>query len=226
MFQIMMQLVVFLRRFPRFLSSPASFAPFCLFAAVLGLGPAIGMAAEFSEADREAGRQLVAKHCAKCHGDDGLGVNEKYASLAGQPAEYLLKQLFNFKSEQRKSDKMLPVVNKISASQAVLLAEYFSRLPPSFTPSDDEAEKSAGRKLYFEGNPATGVSNCVACHGVYATGGGPVPRLVGQNPYYLETQLRRLIDKSRGNDRSMHYINAPLTKAEIRSLAIYLASAE
>ena len=226
MFEIMMPLNAFLQRFHGLLRSPAGFAPVFFLAALLSSWPAIGMAADFSDADREAAQHLVKKHCAKCHGDDGLGVSEKYASLAGQPAEYLLKQLFNFKSGQRRSDKMLPVVNKISASQAVLLAEYFSRLPAGFTPSKDEAQKAAGRKLYFEGNPATGVSNCVACHGVYATGGGPVPRLVGQNPYYLETQLRRLIDQSRGNDRSMHYINAPLSNAEIRSLAIYLASAE
>jgi cytochrome c553 len=226
MFQITMQMRVFLRRFQDLWRKPGGFASFSLATALLGVWPGLGMAADFSDADRETARLLAKKHCVKCHGDDGLGVNDKYASLAGQPAEYLLKQLFNFKSEQRQSDKMLPVVNKISASQAVLLAEYFSRLPPGFTPSDDEAAKAAGRKLYFEGNPATGVSNCVACHGVYATGGGPVPRLVGQNPFYLETQLRRLIDRSRGNDRSMHYINAPLTDAEIRSLAVYLASAE
>lgn len=209
----------------RFFGAPGVLAPAWLLAIVLAAWPAAGRA-DYSAADAEAARKLVAKRCAKCHGNDGLGVSKEYASLAGQPAEYLEKQLFNFKTRERKSKKMQIVVDKISATDVPLLAEYFSRLPPGFTANLDAAEIAAGRKLYFEGNPLTGVSNCVVCHGVHAIGGGPVPRLLGQNPDYLETQLSRLIDQSRGNDRSMHYINVPLSAAEIRSLAIYLASGE
>lgn len=181
---------------------------------------------DYSDADAEMAKRLVKNRCAKCHGNDGLGVNEEYASLAGQPAEYLLKQLFNFKTGQRQNVKMQAVADKLTAPEAFIVAEYFSRLRPSFTPSTDEAAKAVGRKLYFEGNRETGAHNCVSCHGVYATGGGPVARLAGQNPVYLETQIRRLIDRSRGNDRSMHFINAPLSQAEIRSLVVYLAGEE
>lgn len=225
MFRRMISLNGFFRLIRRLFRSFGAFPATCLSAALFAAWPGVSMA-DFSAADTEAARNLVAKRCAKCHGNDGLGVSEEYASLAGQPAEYLEKQLFNFKTRQRKSKKMQIVVDKLSATDVPLLAEYFARLPPSFTANLDAAEKAVGRKLYFEGNPATGVSNCVACHGVYATGGGPVPRLLGQNPVYLETQLTRLIDQSRGNDRSMHYINVPLSAAEIRSLAIYLASGE
>lgn len=187
--------------------------------------PAVA-ASDYSDADAAAAKQLVKNRCAKCHGNDGLGVNEEYASLAGQPAEYLLKQIFNFKTGQRQNTKMQEVADKLTAPEALIVAEYFARLRPGFTPSTDEAAKAAGRKLYFEGNPQTGAHNCVSCHGVYATGGGPIARLAGQNPVYLETQIRRLIDRSRGNDRSMHFINASLTPAEIRSLVTYLASEE
>lgn len=197
----------------------------CLLSALLIAGPALAQG-DYSDADAEAARQLVKKRCAKCHGNDGLGVSDDYASLAGQPAEYLLKQLFNFKTGQRRNVKMQAVADKLTAPEAYIVAEYFSRLRPGFTPSSDEPAKAAGRKLYFEGNSETGVHNCTACHGVYATGGGPVARLAGQNPVYLETQIRRLIDQSRGNDRSMHAINAPLSPSEIRNLVIYLAGEE
>ena len=181
---------------------------------------------DFSDADVKMAQQLVKKRCAKCHGNDGLGINEEYASLAGQPAEYLLKQLFNFKTGQRRSTKMQSVADKLTAPEAISVAEYFSRLPPGVTPSTDGIAKAAGRKLYFEGNIETGLHNCVSCHGVYATGGGLVARLAGQNPVYLETQIRKLIDQSRDNDRSMHFINTTLSQSEIRNLVIYLAGEE
>lgn len=197
----------------------------CLLSGLLIAGPAIAQGA-YSDADAEAARQLVKKRCAKCHGNNGLGVSDDYASLAGQPAEYMLKQLFNFKTGQRRNAKMQAVAEKLTAPEAYIVAEYFSRLPPGSTPSTDELAKAAGRKLYFEGNSDTGVHNCASCHGVYATGGGTVARLAGQNRVYLETQIRRLIDQSRGNDRSMHFINAPLSHSEIRNLVIYLAGEE
>lgn len=197
----------------------------CVLSSLFIAGPAIGQA-DYSDTDAEDAQRLVKQRCAKCHGNNGRGISEEYASLAGQPAEYLLKQLFNFKTGQRQSTKMQAVANRLSARDAYILSEYFSRLRPGFTPSDDKVSEAAGRKLYFEGNAETGAYNCVSCHGVYATGGGPVARLAGQNPVYLKTQIRRLTERSRGNDRSMHFINANLTNSEIRSLAIYLASEE
>lgn len=197
----------------------------CLLGGLMFAGTAVGQT-DYSDADAKNAQHLVKKRCAKCHGEDGRGVREDYASLAGQPAEYLLKQLFNFKIGLRQSSKMEPIANNLSPRDAYILSEYFARLRPGVTPSTDEASKAAGRKLYFQGNPETGVYNCVSCHGVYATGGGLMARLAGQNPVYLETQIRKLIDRSRGNDRSMHYINAPLSPSEIRSLAIYLAAEE
>lgn len=209
----------------RGLPSWRDLAPLCFLSSLFIAWPAIGQT-DYSDADAEYAQQLVKQRCAKCHGDDGRGVNQAYASLAGQPAEYLLKQLFNFSTGQRQSAKMQPIAKKLSARDAYILAEYFSRRRPGFTPSKDEASKTAGRKLYFEGNAATAAYNCVSCHGTYPAGGGPVPRLAGQNPAYLETQIRRLTEQSRGNDRAMHYINATLTGSEIRSLAVYLAAQE
>ena len=197
----------------------------CILSSLLLAWPALAQSG-YSDTDAEMARQLVKKRCAKCHGDDGKGINEEYASLAGQPAEYLLKQLFNFKTGQRRNAKMQAVADKLTAPESFIVAEYFSRLRPGFTPSTDALAQAAGRKLYFEGNIETGVHNCASCHGVYATGGGPVARLAGQNPLYLETQIRKLVDQSRGNDRSMHFVNAPLTQSEIRSLVIYLAGEE
>lgn len=193
-----------------------------LLLALLG-GPPSALA-EYTDADAQAAQRLVKKRCAKCHGADGLGISDKFASLAGQPAEYLLKQIFNFKTGQRRDAKMQRVVESLSAQDAYIASEYFARLPAGFTPSDDPAAIAAGRRIYFEGNRETGVHNCASCHGVYATGGGPVARLAGQNPTYLETQIRSFIANSRNNDRAMHAIVAPLSPQEIHSVAAYLAA--
>lgn len=198
-------------------------AALCFLGSLLVALPAIGQA-EYSAADAANAQRLAKRHCVKCHGEDGRGISEEYASLAGQSADYLLKQLFNFKTGQRQSLKMQAVVNRLSARDSYALSEYFSRLRPAITPSNDEVSKAAGRKLYFDGNTKTGAFNCVSCHGIDAIGGGSVARLAGQNPVYLETQIRKLTDGSRGNDRSMHFINAALNHSEIRNLAIYLAA--
>lgn len=179
---------------------------------------------EYSDADNATAQALAKKRCTKCHGSDGLGISNEYASLAGQSSEYLLKQLFNFKTGQRRHIKMQAVAEALTAREAYLLSEYFARMRPGFTATQDEPLLAAGRKLYYEGNPETGVYDCASCHGVYATGGGPVPRLAGQNPVYLETQIRRLVERARNNDRSMHYINTPLTPPEIKALAVFLAA--
>lgn len=181
-------------------------------------------ASELDAADTRLAQSFVKKHCARCHGVDGLGVNKTYASLAGQPPDYLLKQLFNFKTGQRQSPIMEPIANRLSARESYLVTEYFSGLPSGRTSSTDQTAIAAGRKLYFEGNPQTGVPNCLSCHGADARGGGVVARLAGQNPQYLANQLHKLNDRSRSNDRSMHAAKTPLSGAEISSLATYLSN--
>lgn len=181
-------------------------------------------ASELGAADTRLAQSFVKKHCARCHGADGLGINKTYASLAGQPPDYLLKQLFNFKTGQRRSPIMEPIANGLSARESYLVTEYFSGLPSGRTPSTDQAAIAAGRKLYVEGNPQIGVPNCLSCHGTDARGGGVVARLAGQNPEYLTNQLHKLNDRSRSNDRSMHAAKTQLSAAQISNLATYLSN--
>jgi cytochrome c553 len=82
------------------------------------------------------GRRPDALACGFCHLPNGLGRPEN-SSLAGLPAEYIVRQVADFKSGARRSSepRSLPVNFMIRAAKAHtedevrIAAEYFSRLP-------------------------------------------------------------------------------------------------
>lgn len=179
-----------------------------------------------SEEAHDRGRRIAIELCAECHGKDGRGISSDYPSLAGQHADYIVKQIFNFKTGQRRNDEMEPVLEKLLAADIRAVAQYFAELPAGVVPGDDPALIKEGRELYFRGNPATGITSCTACHGVYATGGARMPRMAGQNPVYLANQLRSFIKRVRQNDRMMHVSLAAMTEREVLAVAAYLANEE
>lgn len=177
--------------------------------------------------DLTARGALVARErCAACHGADGRGVAPDYPSLAGQHAEYIVKQIFNFKTGLRANPVMEPVVEQLLAVDIRAVSQYYATLPAGSLASADETLLREGQALYFRGNAGSGVSPCVACHGVYATGGAYMPRLAGQSPVYLEKQLRGFVEQTRRNDRQMHVSLLAITERELRAVAAYIANDE
>ena len=55
-----------------------------------------------SKGDATKGQQIATQVCAACHSADGNSIIPANPSLAGQHAEYITKQLNNFKSEDGK----------------------------------------------------------------------------------------------------------------------------
>ena len=66
--------------------------------------------------------------CAACHGADGLG-SKSYPRLAGQHAEYLLKQLASFQSNMRDIAVMHGVAQNLRTSEMKSVADYLESLP-------------------------------------------------------------------------------------------------
>ena len=58
--------------------------------------------------DAEAGKAKSAA-CAACHGPDGNSVAPTFPKLAGQHADYLVKQLKEYKSGERQNATMNPM---------------------------------------------------------------------------------------------------------------------
>lgn len=190
---------------------------------ILAVTAACGFAAAETPADKRT-HGIVSKRCATCHGPTGQSSNTQFPKLTGQNPDYLIRQLFNFKSRARKSAIMEPQVSDLSGNDIEHLASYFStqRLIPDATPDRELAE--AGRSVYMRGNPEAGVSACAVCHGPKARGGQLLPRLAGQHAEYIETQLRRFIERSRTTDQTlMHSVASKMTDAEIRSVSYFLS---
>ena len=66
--------------------------------------------------------------CMGCHGPAGAGIPPNFPRLAGQHAEYTEAQLLAFKSEQRRSEIMVPIAFGLSAEQIQALAIYLTAL--------------------------------------------------------------------------------------------------
>jgi cytochrome c553 len=66
--------------------------------------------------------------CAICHGADALG-NKTFPRLAGQHAEYILKQLSSFQNNMRKVAVMHGVAANLHESEMKDVADYLESLP-------------------------------------------------------------------------------------------------
>ncbi len=165
-------------------SIPASvIALALLFAPVLAQSTGAG--------DVSAG-QAQSAVCAACHGADGNSIMPQWPSLAGQHADYLVRQLRLIKSNDRPVPEMTAIAAGLSEADFQNLAAYFSAQSMKIGTAD-EALVDTGRRVYQAGNQDTGVPACMACHG--PTGdGNPLsgyPVLAGQQPLYTANLLKR-----------------------------------
>lgn len=191
--------------------------------AILAVMASCGLAHAATAGGKRIG-DIVGKRCATCHGPTGQSSNSQFPKLSGQNPDYLIRQMFNFKSRARKSSVMEAQMANLSGNDIEHLARFFSsqRLTPG--PAHNQTLAAAGREVYMRGNPDSGVTACVVCHGPKARGGQLLPRLAGQHAEYIETQLRRFIERSRTTDQTlMHSVASKLSDAEIRSVSYFLS---
>jgi cytochrome c553 len=71
--------------------------------------------------------------CAACHGATGVSVVPNYPILAGQYADYLKRQIGEYKDGGRKNAIMSGMAATIKDSDVDALAEYFSRMQPALS---------------------------------------------------------------------------------------------
>jgi cytochrome c553 len=179
------------------------------------------------------GDLLPADHrCARCHGEAGGGDPSKEAPrIAGQPQLYLEKQLEDFASGTRRSDKMEPVARSLNEEQRAAAAAYFASLPPPpYEPplDPDPMLLQKGGVLSAIGDKGRRIRACELCHADEGAGIAPsFPYLAGQEAAYTERQLRAWKDGARRNDplEVMAEIARRLEDEEIRALGLYFASA-
>jgi cytochrome c553 len=182
-------------------------------------------AAPATEAPKADIKTTVTTVCAACHNADGNSIIPTNPRLAGQHAEYIAKQLKNFKSGERKNPVMSGMAATVADEDLIKVGEYFAAQAPKPGNAKENGPGSLGEKIYKGGIPGSGVAACAACHG--PTGAGiPVqfPRLSGQHAEYVVTQLKAFRAGERANDtaKMMRMIAAKMTDQEIAAVADYI----
>ncbi len=66
--------------------------------------------------------------CFACHGELGKSPNPFWPNLGGQKKEYLVKQIQDFRSGERKNPIMSPMAATLSDEDIDAIATYFSEL--------------------------------------------------------------------------------------------------
>ncbi|MFY3455170.1 c-type cytochrome [Achromobacter xylosoxidans] len=185
-------------------------------------------------ADPEQGKQLAAagkpaagvQACVACHGQAGITPSGGiFPNLAGLTAEYIAKQLADFRQGTRKQPLMNTIAQGLSEQEIGQLAAYYGSLagPPLHV---GEAGGEAARKLDQVGDGTRALPACANCHGLRGLGEGPLlPRLAGQSKEYFADQINAFRNGSRQNDDVgvMRAFAQRLTDSEVEALGQYYA---
>lgn len=188
----------------------------------------------FADGDPVAGKEKSTV-CAACHGADGNSIVPAWPSIAGQHEQYLYQQLLDFKSGKRENVQMAPILIPLNEQDFADLAAYYASLPAKqltaqerITVNGEEvsARLTDAEYMYRVGNPETGLSACMACHGPNGAGNpaAKYPSLGGQHAEYTATTLRAYKSEARKNDANeiMRSITSKMTNEDIDIIANYL----
>lgn len=185
-----------------------------------------GMTATAIAAGNSAAGKGKSAVCAGCHGVDGNSVAPNFPKLAGQDAQYLSKQLADFKSGVRKDPIMSGQVANLSKKDMDDLGAYYAaqKIVPGVANGDAQTLKKAER-LYRGGEAKSGISACMSCHGPSGHGIPPrFPAVSGQHATYTQKQLMDFKNGTRSNDSEiMTRIAFRMSEAEIKAVSEYMA---
>lgn len=184
-----------------------------------------GVSAQGIAGDPAAG-QAKAQACVACHGADGNSANSGFPSLAGQVPGYIAGQLAAFKSGKRANVIMMGLAQPLSAEDmADLDAWYASQsIAPRSISEEQLALASEGESLYRGGSAELAIPACMACHGPAGRGmPSNYPRVAGQWPEYLESQLLAFKSGERAG-KIMGPIAHRLSAQQIHALSVYMSA--
>ena len=169
------------------------------------------------------------EYCTQCHGKSGEGFQGVYSipRLAGLPQEYLVNQLAHFVDHTRNNPAskqfMWGAVSNLSVPMREALASYFSALKAPPFGGGPGGSEALGKTIFEQGVPSTQVLACNMSHGQNGEGNGAIPRLAGQNYFYLKTMFEDWRHGYRADAAPMPDFAKALTDTEIESLAEYLS---
>jgi len=193
-------------------------------------GLVFAVAANASEAkapakpDLAKGQATSTQVCAACHTADGSRGSPANPIIQGQHADYLVKQLTEFKTGKRANPTMAGMAATLSEEDMKNVAAFYAskQAKPGF--AKDKNLVTLGEKIYRGGIADRSVPACAACHSPNGAGlPAQYPRLAGQHADYTEAQLLALRAGSRANSSMMTGITAKMNDREIKAVADYIA---
>jgi cytochrome c553 len=157
--------------------------------------------------------------CGACHGEDGNSKMEKIPSLAGQPAFFILNQLFLMREGVRKVEAMAPIVKDLKDADLDALAKHYAVLPPK------RSDEAYDRSLNKRGAEVVAERRCTSCHLQTFAGQDQIPRINKQRIDFLIDVLKSYRDNPRpGADTAMSAPVAGMSDDDIKALSHYLWS--
>jgi cytochrome c553 len=212
------------------LAAPAVFAAEA--AAPAGPGYAASAAAEAAaqkdkapfKPDLKRGETISGQVCAACHTNDGSRGSPANPILQGQHAEYIAKQLADFKAGKRKNPIMQGFASALSEEDMKNVAAFYSgkQSKPGFAKNKELV--TLGEKIYRGGIADRSIPACAGCHSPSGAGiPAQFPRVGGQHADYTEAQLLAFRSGARTNSPQMAGVVAKMNDREIKAVADYMA---
>ena len=175
--------------------------------------------------DLARAEEIVSGRCFLCHGLEGESASPVFPRLAGQHADYIAKQLADFKSGKRNSDTMKPQAEELTPAEMKSLGAFFQLKVVGPRQAKDPELLAVGKYIFSRGNQFSGLPACASCHGAKGLGTPQLPRLAGQHPRYIEDQLKQFNKRERTNDNAiMHTIASKLSELETHAVAEYIST--
>ncbi len=174
--------------------------------------------------DLVKGQATATQVCAACHTADGSRGSPANPILAGQHAQYLVKQLTEFKSGQRKNAVMQGMASTLSEEDMRNVAAFYAskQAKPGF--AKNAASVSLGERIYRGGIADRQIPACASCHSPNGAGmPAQYPRLAGQHSDYTELQMNAFRAGTRANNVAMTGVAAKMNDREIKAVSDYIA---
>lgn len=162
--------------------------------------------------------------CLACHGREGVSPTPYWPHLAGQNTQYLIKQLKDYRSRERKDSIMAEMADPLTDDDIEVIAQYMSTLTRPEAIGKDEL----GAQIYRNGIPERNIPPCTPCHGPDGKGldGTNFAIIAGQRGDYLRRQILDFRNGRRTNDAAgaMTLAVKDLKYSEVMALVRWLSS--
>jgi cytochrome c553 len=207
------------------MKTPVAFAITAVFAALFA-APVFAneAAAAPAKADLAKGQEISTNVCAACHTNDGSRGIPANPILQGQHADYLVKQLTEFKAGKRKNAVMNGMAAPLSDADIKNVAAFYASKEAKPGAAKNKDTVLLGEKIWRGGIADKQVPACAGCHSPNGAGiPAQYPRLGGPHADYVESQMNGFRAGTRTNSVQMAAIAAKLSDKEIKAVSDYAA---